>query len=73
MLKKLYVFRTHQHSHLYVNAQLTTLSPTEIVSFIKGSNGTTINIFVVNTYHNLNTYTEKHFLRHKYLRMDKGQ
>ena len=40
---------------------------------LKGSNGTTINIFVLNTYHNLNTYTAKHFLKHKYLRMDKGQ
>jgi len=38
----------------------------------KGSNGTKINIFVLNTYHNLYTYTEKHFLKHKYLRMDKG-
>jgi len=40
---------------------------------LKGSNGMTINIFVLNIYHNLNNYTEKHFLKHKYLRMDKGQ
>jgi len=43
------------------------------VVYYKGSNGTTINIFVLNPYYNLNTYTEKHFLKHKYLLMDKGQ
>jgi len=43
------------------------------INLIKGSNGTTINIFLLNTYHKLNTNTEKHFLKHKYLRIDKGQ
>ena len=69
-------------SNVLLRAIMSTISLCYILSLflpyiyvenVKGSNGATINIFVLNTYHNLNTYTEKHFLKHKYLRMDKGQ
>ena len=60
-----------------LNSRYQTCNNTSIsicrIDDLKGSNGTTINMFVLNTYHNLNTYTEKHFLKHKCLRMDKGQ
>jgi len=57
----------HRKTHfVYMYMYLyTTYSFLKIPNLFKGSNGTTINIIVLNTYHNLNTYTEKHFLKHK--------